>query len=123
MVETTNFTDKTPYRGSSESLRMVERFTPMSPEVVEWSVTFDDSQTWTRPWTFAMSLTKKDDSQRPYRVRVSRGKSRSRRILRAGRADDKTAGDAAPSDNEPGLTSSKVVRGTPITLHSDTLLQ
>jgi hypothetical protein len=31
-VETTNFTDKTPYRGSSEHLRMIERFTPLGPD-------------------------------------------------------------------------------------------
>jgi hypothetical protein len=95
VVETTNFTDKTPYRGSSEYLRMVERFTPVSPEVVEWSVTFNDPHTWTRPWTFAMSLTKKDDSQRPYEYACHEGNLGLDAILRAGRADDKTAGDAA----------------------------
>ena len=35
VVETTNFTDKTPYRGSSDQLRMVERFTPLGPDTVE----------------------------------------------------------------------------------------
>jgi hypothetical protein len=95
VVETTNFTDKTPYRGSSEYLRMVERFTPVSPEVVEWSVTFNDPHTWTRPWTFAMSLAKKDDSQRPYEYACHEGNLGLDAILRAGRADDKTAGDAA----------------------------
>ena len=47
VVETTNFTDKTAYRGSSDHLRMVERFKAVAPDVVEWSVTFDDSRTWT----------------------------------------------------------------------------
>ena len=28
VVETTNFTDKVPYRGSSQNLRLIERFTP-----------------------------------------------------------------------------------------------
>jgi hypothetical protein len=74
---------------------MVERFTPVSPEVVEWSVTFNDPHTWTRPWTFAMSLTKKDDSQRPYEYACHEGNLGLDAILRAGRADDKTAGDAA----------------------------
>jgi hypothetical protein len=95
VVETTNFTDKTPYRGSSEYLRMVERFTPVSQEVVDWSVTFDDPHTWTRPWTFTMSLTKKDDSQRPYEYACHEGNLGLDAILRAGRADDKTAGDVA----------------------------
>jgi len=59
VVETTNFTDKTPYRGSSEFLKMTERFKPVAPDTVEWSVTFDDPHTWAQPWTFAMNLTKK----------------------------------------------------------------
>ena len=59
VVETTNFTDKVPYRGSSDKLRLIERFTPIAPNVVEWSVTFDDPATWARPWTFAMNLTRR----------------------------------------------------------------
>jgi hypothetical protein len=43
VVETTNFTDKTPYRGSSQDLKLVERFTPLGPDALEWSVTFEDS--------------------------------------------------------------------------------
>ena len=31
VIETTNFTDKVPYRGSSENLKLTERFTPRSP--------------------------------------------------------------------------------------------
>src|SRR5215471_2455889 len=41
VVETTNFTDKTAYRGSSENLKLVEHFKPIGPNTVEWSVTFD----------------------------------------------------------------------------------
>src|SRR6187397_3104071 len=40
VIETTNFTDRTPYRGSSERLRLVERFTPVDDGHVEWAVTF-----------------------------------------------------------------------------------
>jgi hypothetical protein len=46
VVETTNFTDKTPYRGSSDQLKMTERFTILGPDTVEWAVTFDDPHTW-----------------------------------------------------------------------------
>ena len=62
VVETTNFNDKVPYRGSSEHLKLIERFTPLGPDTLEWSVTFDDPHTWARPWTFAMNLTH-DESQ------------------------------------------------------------
>ena len=75
VVETTNFTDKTPYRGSSDQLKMIERFTPLGPDTVEWAVTLDDSRTWARPWTFAMNLTH-DDIAAAVRVRLPRGQLR-----------------------------------------------
>jgi hypothetical protein len=56
VVETTNFTERSAFRGASEHLKMTERFTPVAPNVVEWRVTFDDPHTWTKPWTFAMIL-------------------------------------------------------------------
>ena len=58
IVETTNFTGKTPFRGSSDSLRLIERFTPIAADRLEWSVTLDDPMTWSSPWTFAMRLTR-----------------------------------------------------------------
>ena len=44
-----------------EQMRLVERFTRTSADTIEWSVTIDDASTWTRPWTFAMPLTRNDD--------------------------------------------------------------
>jgi hypothetical protein len=87
VVETTNFTDKVPYRGSSENLRLVERFTPTAPNIVEWSVTFDDPATWTRPWTFAMNLTK--TSEPPFEYACHEGNYAMRNILSIARAEEK----------------------------------
>lgn len=89
VVETTNFTDKTAYRGSSEHLKMTERFKPVAPDTVEWSVTLDDPHTWTRPWTFAMNLTKKDDSQRPFEYACHEGNYSLPNILTGARAQEK----------------------------------
>jgi hypothetical protein len=99
VVETTNFTERTPYRGSSEHLKLTERFKPVAPNVVEWSSTFDDSHTWTRPWTFAMNLTKKDDSQRPFEYACSEGNYGMVGILNAARAEEK-AGVAVVSPRD-----------------------
>jgi hypothetical protein len=88
VVETTNFTDKTPYRGSSANLKMIEKFTPVAPDTVEWSVTFDDPQTWTRPWTFTMDLTRVDDSQQPFEYACHEGNYGMRNILTAARAQE-----------------------------------
>ncbi len=71
VVETTNFNDKVPYRGSSDQLRIVERFTPIGPDTLEWAITFDDAHTWAKPWTFAMNLTH-DESQPPFDTPVTR---------------------------------------------------
>ena len=51
VVETTNFLPETAPQGSTENVKMTERFTAMSPGVVEWRATFEDANTWTRPWT------------------------------------------------------------------------
>jgi hypothetical protein len=92
VVETTNFTDKTPYRGSTEHLKITERFTPVTPDTVEWAVTFTDPETWTRPWTFAMNLTRKDDSQQPFEYACHEGNLGLEFILRAARAEEKAVG-------------------------------
>jgi hypothetical protein len=88
VVETTNFTDKTNYRGASKQLRMVERFTPVTPTLLEWSVTFDDEHTWARPWSFAMNLTK-DDTQQVFEYACHEGNYGLRNILSAARSEEK----------------------------------
>jgi hypothetical protein len=90
VVETTNFTGRTPYRGSSEHLKIIERFTPLGPETLEWSVTFDDAHTWARPWTFAMNLTH-DESQPAFEYACHEGNYGLRNILSAARAEEAAA--------------------------------
>ncbi|HYA16008.1 MAG TPA: hypothetical protein VEF06_01010 [Bryobacteraceae bacterium] len=51
VVETTNFTDKTRFRGSDEKLRLVERFTRTAPDVLTYQFTLDDPSAFTKPWT------------------------------------------------------------------------
>ena len=89
VIETTNFTDKVPYRGSSEKLRLVERFTPVAPNVVEWAVTLDDPATWARPWTFAMNLTKTE--ARPFEYACHEGNYAMRNILGIARQEEAQA--------------------------------
>jgi hypothetical protein len=51
VVETTNFTGKTNFRGSGEHLRVVERFTRTDESTLLYQFTVDDPQSFTRPWT------------------------------------------------------------------------
>jgi len=95
VVETTNFTDKIAYRGSSEHLKLTERFTRTGPDSVEWSSTFDDAHTWATPWTFAMTLSRKDDSQRPFEYACHEGNYAMFHLLEAQRAEDKAVAEDA----------------------------
>jgi hypothetical protein len=88
VVETTNFNDKVPYRGSSQYLKLTERFTPLGPDTLEWAVTFDDPHTWTRPWTFAMNLTH-DESQPPFEYACHEGNYGLRNMLAVARAEER----------------------------------
>ena len=60
VVTTTNFTDKTNFRGSSENLRLVERFTRVDPGTINYQFTVDDPASFPRPWTAAIPMTKTD---------------------------------------------------------------
>ncbi len=61
VVNTTNFTRKTNYRGSRETLHLIERFTRADGQTLQYDATFDDPTTFTRPWTVMVELTKQDD--------------------------------------------------------------
>jgi hypothetical protein len=92
IVETTNFKDQTAYRGANgATLRLIERFKPVGPSTIEWSVTANDPSTWVRPWTFAMDLTKKDQSQQPFEYACHEGNYGLHNILSAARAVDSEA--------------------------------
>ena len=57
VVDTTNFTDKTNFRGSGRNLHLVERFTRVDRDTLGFQVTMDDPTTWVRPWTVALPMT------------------------------------------------------------------
>jgi hypothetical protein len=89
VVETTNFSSRTIYRNASENLKIVERFRRVAPDMVKWSVTLDDPHTWTHPWTYAMDLTKKDDSQQPFEYACHEGNYAVKNMLSAAREGEK----------------------------------
>jgi hypothetical protein len=90
VVETTNFKERSAYRGASSHLKLTERFKPVGPKTIEWSATLDDPHTWTRPWTFAMSLTH-DEAQPVFEYACHEGNHGLRDILSAARAEEATA--------------------------------
>jgi hypothetical protein len=91
VVETTNFTNRMHFgynnNYNSEKLRLVERFTPVAPGRLNWEVTVNDPEVWTRPWTFGMMLTK-DDSQPVFEYACHEGNYGLLHILQGARAED-----------------------------------
>lgn len=61
LIDTTNFTNQTSFRGSREHLHLVERFTRIRADEIIYRVTTDDVTTFAKPWTLEMTLTKVDD--------------------------------------------------------------
>jgi len=51
VVDTTNFTDKTRFRGSTENLHVVERFSRVDANTIKYRFTIEDPATWGTPWT------------------------------------------------------------------------
>jgi hypothetical protein len=58
VVDTINFTDKTSFRGSAANLHVIERFTRVDADSLEYRFTVDDPTTWTRAWTVAYPMVK-----------------------------------------------------------------
>ncbi len=58
VVDTTNFTNLTAFRGSSENLHLVERFTRAADDTMIYQFTVEDPTTWAKPWTAEVPWTK-----------------------------------------------------------------
>ena len=94
VVETANFLPRSVYRNANaDRLKVTERFTPVSPSQLRWTVTLDDPTTWTRPWTFSMPLTLNPaEPMMPYECHE--GNYGLKNILSAARADERKAAEA-----------------------------
>ena len=61
VVETTNFSGQFPFRGSGENRKLLERYTPIDADTLEYEVTIEDSTVWTAPWTVRQELKRQSD--------------------------------------------------------------
>ena len=60
VVETTHFSEQANYLGAGGSLRLVERFTRIDTDTIDYVLTIEDPTTWTRPWTVVVPLARSD---------------------------------------------------------------
>jgi hypothetical protein len=56
VIETTNFNGLNPLRGSSEHMRVTERFTRVDADTIRYQFTVDDPSTWTKAWTAELPM-------------------------------------------------------------------
>jgi hypothetical protein len=66
IVTTTNYSPKTRLQGSSENLKLVERFRRVAPDTLEYRLTFEDPTVWTTPWTMMIPLKRSDEKVYEY---------------------------------------------------------
>jgi hypothetical protein len=90
VVEVTNFSSKTDFRGSRETLRLVERFTRVGPDAINYTVTIDDPSTFTKPWTIGVPLRSDRGQTEIFEYACHEGNYAMRNTLSGSRADEKT---------------------------------
>ncbi len=60
VVETTNFSDKHSWRGTTPGRHLIERFTRVDAETLLYAFTVDDPATWTAPWSAEVPMRRND---------------------------------------------------------------
>jgi len=94
VLDTTNLTDKTGVGANgralfhSAAMRLTERFTRTAGDTLQYTITIDDPQLWTRPWTMSFPLTR-DDGYGMFEYACHEGNYGLRNMLSASRADEK----------------------------------
>ena len=89
VVETMNIHPSMVYRNASaKDLRLVERFTRIGPNKVEWTVTVDSPSVYARPWTFSLPMTE-DNTQLIHEYACHEGNFGLANLLTAGREADR----------------------------------
>jgi hypothetical protein len=87
VVDTTNFTNKTKFRGADENLHLTERFTRKEADTLLYEFAVDDPTAFTRPWKGEIPMTASDDPL--YEHACHEGNYGLAGILAGARADEK----------------------------------
>jgi hypothetical protein len=86
VVETTNFNARRLFRGATDQLTLVERFTRVDADTIQYRLTVTDPATFSRPWTLENGLRRSDDAI--YEVACHEGNYGMRGILAGARAEE-----------------------------------
>jgi len=58
VVETTNFNDSLHFHGSGANRQLIERFTRIDENTIDWQFFVEDDTAWARPWSAVLPFTK-----------------------------------------------------------------
>jgi hypothetical protein len=87
VVDTTNFTNKQEFRGIPQgNLHLIERFTRVGANTINYEATIDDPTMWTRQWTVFLPW-QKDDNYQMFEYACHEGNYGMEGILTSGRSE------------------------------------
>ena len=92
-IESTNFTDRTAFRGSSEHLKVTERLTYIDANTIRYQFTIEDPHTWDTSWTGEYPIQRTNFPM--YEYACHEGNYGMANILRAQRLEEENARKAA----------------------------
>ena len=88
VIESTTFNGGAPFQGSSENLKLVERYTRVGETRLEYQFTIDDPTIWTRPWTGLFHFDLDNDQYELVEYACHEGNYGMTNILSGARARD-----------------------------------
>ena len=97
VVETTNFNERRGFQGATENLHLIERWTRVAEDRIDYRFTVSDPATWTRPWSAAIAWSK---GGTPYEYACHEDNFGLYDILAGARADEQKAAKAAKKGTE-----------------------
>ena len=66
VVASANYSPKGAFQGATDGLRLVERFTRVGPDTIDYEIMVDDPATWTSTWTTMFPMTKAEQPMFEY---------------------------------------------------------
>ena len=89
VVETANLDIKRSWRGSTDGMRLVERFTRIDADTLDYEYTVTDPDTWVAPWTVNLPMQRSE--LQVFEYACHEGNYAMEAMLSGGRADDRNA--------------------------------
>jgi hypothetical protein len=89
VVDVTNFSAKSGYRGATTNLHVTERFRRIAANTVHYELTVEDPTTFSRPWTASLDLKKDPRQVQVPEYACHEGNYAMFNILSGARADEK----------------------------------